>query len=314
MAYKKILFRRDSAAQWLISDPVLSAGEIGLESDTNKIKLGDGSTHWEQLDYFYGSLDDTGYVESLLEGTGVTITNNSGSGATPTISIGQDVSVSSSPAFLQVTLNSLPTDDSHAATKAYVDGIAASINWHDFAVFATAAVLPNTPTYSNGTNGVGATLTSVGNARLVVDGQNASNGQRILVKNQANPIHNGVYVVEAQGSISAQWVLERASDFDSSIYSAEIQPGEALYVGFGATNVNQGFLVVSSGTGTNKAHIIGVDEINFTQFSGTAPITAGTGITKSGNTLAIGQNVATSSSVTFAGVTIYMALLQLLVI
>ena len=302
MAYKKILFRRDLAATWLSVNPVLSAGEIGLESDTGKIKLGDGSTDWETLDYFYGSLEGADYVESLVQGTGVTITGNSGSGTTPTISIGQSVATSASPTFAQITLNNLPTNDSHAVTKAYVDGIAASINWHDFATLATAAVLPNTPTYDNGTNGIGATLTSVGNARLVVDGVNASDGQRILVKNQANPIHNGVYVVEAQGSVSVQWVLERASDFDSSTYSAEIQPGEALYVGAGFTNVNQGFLVVSSGTGDDKSHIIGEDAINFTQFSGTAPITAGTGITKNGNTLSIGQNVATSASVVFAGI------------
>lgn len=306
MAYKKILFRRDLAANWTLADPVLSAGEIGLESDTEKIKLGDGSSSWTELDYFYGSLDDTNYVQSLVAGTGLTITGNSGSGSTPTINIGQSVAVSASPAFAQVTLNNLPTADSHAATKAYVDGIAASINWHDFATLATAAVLPNTPNYDNGTNGIGATLTSVGNARLVVDGTNASNGNRILVKNQANPIHNGIYVVNVQGSVSAQWVLERASDFDSSTYSAEIQAGEALYVGGGSANANQGFLVYSTGTGDDGAHIIGEDEINFTQFSGTAPILAGTGIIKSGNTLSIGQSVSTSGSVTFVGVNAYL--------
>jgi hypothetical protein len=306
MAYKKILFRRDSAANWLSQNPVLSAGEIGLESDTEKIKLGNGSDHWEDLDYFYGALDSINYVESLVQGTGVTITGNSGSGTNPTINIGQDVAVSASPAFAQVTLNNLPTADSHAATKAYVDGIAASINWHDFTTLATAAVLPNTPNYNNGTNGIGATLTSVGNARLVVDGTNASNGNRILVKNQANPIHNGIYVVNVQGSVSAQWVLERASDFDSSTYSAEIQAGEALYVGGGSANANQGFLVYSTGTGDDGAHIIGEDAINFTQFSGTSPILAGTGIIKSGNTLSIGQSVSTSGSVTFVGVNAYL--------
>ena len=306
MAYKKILFRRDLAANWTSVDPVLSAGEIGLESDTDKIKLGDGTSSWTELDYFYGSLDDTSYVQSLVAGTGLTITGNSGSGTTPTINIGQSVAVSASPAFAQVTLNNLPTADSHAATKAYVDGIAASINWHDFATLATAAVLPNTPNYNNGTNGIGATLTSVGNARLVVDGTNASNGNRILVKNQANPIHNGIYVVNVQGSVSAQWVLERASDFDSSTYSAEIQAGEALYVGGGSANANQGFLVYSTGTGDDGAHIIGEDAINFTQFSGTSPILAGTGIIKSGNTLSIGQSVSTSGSVTFVGVNAYL--------
>jgi hypothetical protein len=306
MAYKKILFRRDLAANWLIADPVLSAGEIGLESDTNKIKLGDGSTHWELLDYFYGALDVVNFVESLVQGTGVTITGNSGSGTTPTINIGQDVAVSASPAFAQVTLNNSPTADSHAVTKAYADGIAASINWHAFAKIATHVALPNTPTYDNGTSGVGATLTSVGNARLVVDGTNASTGDRILVKNQVNAVHNGVYVVTAQGSISAQWVLERASDFDSSTYNAEIQAGEALYVSIGANNAGQGFLVYSVGTGDDGSHIIGTDAINITQFSGAAAITAGTGVIKSGNTLSIGQSVSTSGSVTFAGVNAYL--------
>ena len=306
MAYKKILFRRDLAANWLIADPVLSAGEIGLESDTNKIKLGDGSTHWEQLDYFFGALDVVNYVESLTPGTGVTITGNSGTGTNPTINIGQDIAVSAFPAFAQVTLNNSPTDDSHAVTKAYADGIAASINWHAFAKLATHVALPNTPTYNNGTNGVGATLTSVGNARLVVDGTNASTGDRIVVKNEANAVHNGVYVVTAQGSVSAQWVLERASDFDSSTYSAEIQAGEALYVSLGAINASQGFIVFSVGTGDDESHIIGTDVINLTQFSGTSSITAGTGIVKSGNTLSIGQNVSPSGSVTFAGVNAYL--------
>jgi hypothetical protein len=306
MAYKKILFRRDLAANWTSVDPVLSAGEIGLESDTDKIKLGDGSSSWTELDYFYGTLSSTNYVESLVQGTGVTITGNSGSGTTPTINIGQDVAVSASPAFAQVTLNNSPTADSHAVTKAYADGIAASINWHAFAKLATHVALPNTPTYDNGTNGVGATLTSVGNARLVVDGTNASTGDRIIVKNEANAVHNGVYVVTAQGSVSAQWVLERASDFDSSTYSAEIQAGEALYVSIGANNAGQGFLVYSVGTGDDASHIIGTDVINLTQFSGTSSITAGTGIVKSGNTLSIGQDVSTSGSVTFVGVNAYL--------
>ena len=37
MAYKKILFRRDTAANWTSEDPVLAIGEIGLEIDTEHI-------------------------------------------------------------------------------------------------------------------------------------------------------------------------------------------------------------------------------------------------------------------------------------
>lgn len=306
MAYKKILFRRDLAATWTSVDPVLSAGEIGLESDTDKIKLGDGTSSWTELDYFYGSLENTSYVQSLVAGTGLTITGNSGSGSTPTISIPQSVAATASPTFAQITVNNLPVNDKHVATKAYVDGIAASINWHEFATLATAAALPNNPTYDNSGDGIGATLTAGANARLVVDGTNASTGNRILVKNQANAVHNGVYDVTTQGSVSVPWVLTRSDDFDGSSAYATPHAGDALYVSIGSANTNQGFLVFTSGTGTDGAHVIGVDQIGFTQFSGTAPILAGTGITKSGNQLSIGQDVAPSASVVFAGITGYL--------
>ena len=43
--------RRDTAANWTSANPTLLAGEIGIESDTNKIKIGDGSTAWTSLGY-----------------------------------------------------------------------------------------------------------------------------------------------------------------------------------------------------------------------------------------------------------------------
>ena len=48
--------RRGTAAQWVSTNsgngPILAAGEIGYESDTNKFKIGDGTNHWLNLDYF----------------------------------------------------------------------------------------------------------------------------------------------------------------------------------------------------------------------------------------------------------------------
>jgi len=44
--------RRGTAAQWTSANPVLNAGEMGWESDTNKFKIGDGTNHWANLDYF----------------------------------------------------------------------------------------------------------------------------------------------------------------------------------------------------------------------------------------------------------------------
>ena len=47
----KMAQRRDTAANWTSANPTLLAGEIGIESDTNKIKIGDGSTAWASLTY-----------------------------------------------------------------------------------------------------------------------------------------------------------------------------------------------------------------------------------------------------------------------
>lgn len=44
--------RRDTAAQWTSINPVLRAGELGIETDTNLMKIGDGVTAWNNLDYF----------------------------------------------------------------------------------------------------------------------------------------------------------------------------------------------------------------------------------------------------------------------
>lgn len=184
-------------------------------------------------------------------------------------------------AFNSVTLGTAPTQATHAATKAYVDNLAAGIDWHEAARLATAAALPNGPTYSNGSSGEGATLTAGTLTRLVVDGANANTGDRVIVKNQSNGYENGVYVVTAQGASGSEaWVLTRADDFDGT-QPGGVQPGEAVFVLAGATNANQGFVVTS----TNDPHTIGTDTITFTQFTGTQAFSAGSGLTKTGNTI-----------------------------
>lgn len=47
--------KRGTASQWSTANPTLLAGEIGFETDTNKIKVGDGSTTWNNLDYIAGT-------------------------------------------------------------------------------------------------------------------------------------------------------------------------------------------------------------------------------------------------------------------
>jgi len=63
----QIQVRRGTASQWTATNPVLAAGEWGYESDTNKAKIGNGSSAWNSLSYFGG----TGTVSSITAGTGL---------------------------------------------------------------------------------------------------------------------------------------------------------------------------------------------------------------------------------------------------
>ena len=51
----QIQLRRDTAANWTTANAVLGQGEFGVETDTGKVKIGDGTTAWTSLGYFANS-------------------------------------------------------------------------------------------------------------------------------------------------------------------------------------------------------------------------------------------------------------------
>lgn len=64
----KIQLRRDTAAAWTSANPTLSVGELALETDTSKYKIGDGTTAWTSL--AYSSLPSTAISTSTLTAKG----------------------------------------------------------------------------------------------------------------------------------------------------------------------------------------------------------------------------------------------------
>jgi len=48
----RLLIRRDTSSNWTTNNPILGSGEPGYETDTRKIKYGDGVTPWASLPYF----------------------------------------------------------------------------------------------------------------------------------------------------------------------------------------------------------------------------------------------------------------------
>lgn len=168
----------------------------------------------------------------------------------------------------KITNLGTPSASTDAATKGYVDSVAEGLHIHASVVAATTANL--TASYDNGTSGVGATLTNSGTqAALVLDGVTLSVSDRVLVKNQTSGLQNGIYTVTNTGSVSSNWVLTRATDFDTS---AEIQGGDFTFVTGGTTYDNTGWVQTATSV------TVGTTAIVWQQFSGAGTYTASNGV------------------------------------
>lgn len=165
-----------------------------------------------------------------------------------------------------------PVQPQDYATKAYVDAVAVGLNIQAACECASTTAL--TATYANGASGVGATLTNAGAmVAISLDGIFPTVGQRVLIKNQASSLENGIYTVTVVGSAIQNWELTRATDFDTP---AEIQPGDFVPVLSGTVQAGSSWLQTAIVTA------VGTDPITFIQFSASIPLTVpngGTGTT-----------------------------------
>jgi len=177
----------------------------------------------------------------------------------------------------KVTNIGTPVQATDAVTKAYVDGVKQALDIKDSVRIATTANLSTA--YNNGTSGVGATLTADGNGAVTIDSVALTSGDRVLVKDQTTGTQNGIYSVTTVGDGSNPYVLTRATDADSS---AEVTGGMFTFVEEGSA-ADAGF-VLSNVTGSAT---IGTTALVMTQFSGAGSVTAGDGLSKSGNTLSV---------------------------
>lgn len=153
-----------------------------------------------------------------------------------------------------LTLHADPSSAMHAVTKQYVDGLASGMKYKESVRAATTANI---------------TLS----APQTIDGVSVIATERVLVKNQSTASQNGIYVVAA-----GAWT--RATDADGG---TELSGGSTVWVNEGTTQADTGWTVTNDGTVT-----IGSTAITWTQTSGLGQVTAGNGLSKSGNTLNIG--------------------------
>ena len=337
----EIRLRRGLAAQWTSANTVLGPGEAGYETDTRKLKIGDGSTAWNSLPYFVGNLpgatlNDLGdvtitsaangdflrwngtawindavnlstdtvgdYVASLVAGTGVTVTNNSGEGATPTVTIGQAVATSSSVTFAQVTAPLVGNADTAstlqtARTISLSGDVSGSVSFNGSTnVDIAATIQPNSVALGTDTTG-----------------------------NYVNDVvaGTGVTVTHTPGEGSSasiaigQDVATNASvSFAQVSTTGDVTVGGNLTVNGTTTTLNTETLAVEDNIVLLNSNVTGSPSTNAgieVERGDSANVvlrwnesTDSWEVTEDGSTyknIAVGQDVETSSSVTFAAVT-----------
>ena len=210
--------------------------------------------------------------------------------------------VSVSGAYVTNVQNPLNPQD--AATKAYVDAIATGLNIKPSVNLATDASLSLPYTYNNGTAGVGAQLffTMPNGDPLVIEGQPALSGYRVLIKNETGPFvdnttpsaaFNGIYGVSYSstsvgGVITYFAILTRTTDLDeSNEFPSAFVFDEFSGNGWVCTNTEPPSVVV------------GTTEITWTQFSRAGQYTAGVALSQVGTAFNVntdGVTVAVNSS------------------
>lgn len=181
-----------------------------------------------------------------------------------------------------------PTSAQDAATKAYVDAVKQALDIKDSARVATTGA--ETYTISGGA------VTQI--TGTSIDGVSISIGDRILIKNApaatgagagagtANTTQpaNGIYTVTGN---TTNLTVQRSDDAN---INADVTAGLFVFVAEGTTNADNGYVLT-----TNDTITLNTTGLTFTQFSGAGQITAGAGLTKTGNTIDV---VGTTNRIT----------------
>lgn len=158
----------------------------------------------------------------------------------------------------RITSVSTPSAGTDATNKDYVDGLSAGRDWKESVRAATTVAGTLATSFENGD---------------AIDGVTLATGDRILIKNQSSGAENGIYVVAASGAPA------RAAD----AVQDKLTGGSTVSVEEGTANADTRWLLTNNGVPT-----VGTTAQVWTQDAGETSI-AGAGLTKTGNTFAVGQ-------------------------
>jgi hypothetical protein len=174
-----------------------------------------------------------------------------------------DVLTLSSNSGLGVEIKGLkdPTQSTSAVTKNYVDSLSAGLQWKTSVRATTTSAQTLATDFANG---------------QTIDGVLLATNDRILIKNQANGVENGIYIVQASGAPTRSADMANASE----------AKGSAVFCEEGTANADHGFVVSSGST-------VGTDILVYTQFTSLGQVDAGQGLSKAGSQLDVNVDDST---------------------
>lgn len=174
MAIKTIQVRRDTSTNWASTNPILALGEAGYETNTGKLKYGDGATAWTGLAYF-SPQDLSGLVPNTRTVNGHALSSN--------------VTVSQS----DVGLGNV-TNDAQLKIASNLSEINTADNR------GSARYNLRTPTLFNAVNVYISNVSSLSGSAAASDGVTPSNGDVVLLVAQTTASQNGPWVVNTGGA------------------------------------------------------------------------------------------------------------------
>jgi hypothetical protein len=234
------------------------------------------------------------------EATGKVEANGNGSNTISFTNINTTNLTANTVTLTAGTITTNAANGTDITNKTYVDNLfSTGITYHDPVLVESPTALTATYNQPGGAgNGVGATLTNSGaNVALSIDGVSLSNTARVLVYQQSNAVHNGVYTVTNAGAPDvpgpgAAWVLTRATDADT--YGVgdpnKLGQGDAFFVQSGNTGAGETYILNTVGTIT-----FGTTNLTFAQISSAQVYSAGTGLNLTNLAFSISNTAVTAA-------------------
>lgn len=255
----------------LASSPTHASGRVYYDTVLGYARISDGAA-WQRMSF----LNDP-YARANHTGTQAAATISDLATVVKAYRLDEFAAPNASVAFNSQKITGLAngTNPQDAVTRSQLDAVQAGLDIKASVRAASTANVTVTYSATSGTSGRGQ-ITAAPNT---LDGVALAALDRLLLKDQSTAAQDGIWVVTTLGS-GANGVWDRATDFDAD---AEVTSGAFTFVEEGTVNDNTGWTLQ-----TNNPIIIGGASgtaLVWAQFSGAGSITAGTGLTKTGNSL-----------------------------